>query len=87
VSKWQDLVTASLIGTERAVVPPVEIPGLAAVAGGTAADDADPADLLLDRVALMTAARRAGQRPGPVEPLPVCEPDRRPVVSTAAGRG
>jgi len=97
VSKWQDLVTTSLIGTERAVVPVVEIPGLARAAaagpvpgppeaGGTAADDADPARLLLDSAALMTAARRAGQRPGRAEPLPVCEPDRRPTVSPAAGR-
>jgi len=109
VSKWQDLVTTSLIGTERAVVPVVEIPGLARVAtagpdpgapeagampgpvpwpraaGGTAGD-ADPAELLLDQAALMTAARRAGQRPGRAEPLPVCEPDRRPTVSPAAGR-
>jgi len=34
----------------------------------------------------MTAARRAGQRPGRAEPLPVCEPDRRPAVGRAAGR-
>ena len=27
MSTWQDLVTASLIGTERAPVPPVRIPG------------------------------------------------------------
>jgi Family of unknown function (DUF5691) len=86
VSKWQDLVTASLIGTERAVVPVVEIPGLARVAApGPAGNGADPAELLLDRAALMTAARRAGQLPGCAEALPVCEPDRRPVVSQAAG--
>jgi Family of unknown function (DUF5691) len=114
MSKWKDLVTASLIGTERAVVPRVEIPGLATVdtasamaplgripgspeAGDAAREPAegqvnlvegpvDSAGMLLDRAALMTAARRAGQRPGPAEPLPACEPDPGPVVSPAAAR-
>jgi hypothetical protein len=149
MSKWKDLVTASLIGTERAVVPRVEIPGLAAVdtasamaplarlpgspgsrdavrepaAGpvgpaegpvssaegpvssaegpvssaegpvssaegpvGLAEGPVDPAGMLLDQAALMTAARRAGQRPGPAEPLPGCEPDPGPAVSPAAAR-
>jgi hypothetical protein len=114
MSKWKDLVTASLVGTERAVVPRVEIPGLATVdtasamaplgripgspeAGDAAREPAegqvnlvegpvDSAGMLLDRAALMTAARRAGQRPGPAEPLPACEPDPGPVVSPAAAR-
>ena len=107
MSNWRDLVTASLIGTERAVVPQVEIPGLAPVDTASAvtpparlprslaADEAvrepgkapvDPAGVLLDRAALMTAARRAGQRPGPAEPLPACEPDPGPAVSPAAAR-
>ena len=135
MSKWKDLVTASLIGTERAVVPRVEIPGLATVdtasamaplvrlpgspgsrdavrepaAGpvgpaegpvssaegpvssaegpvGLAEGPVDPAGMLLDQAALMTAARRAGQRPGPAEPLPGCEPDPGPAVSPAAAR-
>jgi hypothetical protein len=81
MSSWSDLVTASLIGTERAVVPAVAIPGLP-----PAADEAgDPAVVLLDRAALLTAARRAGRRPDRAEPLPACEPDPRPVVSQAAG--
>jgi hypothetical protein len=46
----------------------------------------DPAAVLLDRAALLTAARRAGRWPDPVEPPPVCEPDPRPLVSRAAGR-
>jgi hypothetical protein len=79
VSGWQDLVTASLIGTERAVVPAAEIPGAPAPAGP------DPAAVLLDRAALLTAARRAGRRPGHAEPLPLAEPDPRPAVSPAAG--
>ena len=87
MSTWQDLVTASLIGTERAVVPPVQIPGWpggddAAAGSGRS----DPADLLLGRAALLTAARRAGRVPDRAEPLPVAGPDPRPAVSQAAGR-
>jgi hypothetical protein len=82
MSTWHDLVTASLIGTERTVVPAVGIPGLA-----PAEDDAgDPAAVLLDRAALLTAARRAGRQPDHAEPLPVCEPDPRPAMNPAAGR-
>jgi Family of unknown function (DUF5691) len=82
MSTWHDLVTASLIGTERSAVPAAAIPGLP-----PAGDDAgDPAAVLLDRAALLTAARRAGRRPDGAEPLPVCEPDPRPVVSPAAAR-
>jgi hypothetical protein len=44
----------------------------------------DPAVALLDRAALLTAARRAGRRPDDVEPLPVCEADARPEVSRPA---
>ncbi len=104
MSGWQDLVTESLIGTERAVVPAADIPGAPAPADAAPADlnpDATPADLnpdaartdlspdpaavLLDRAALLTAARRAGRRPGHVDPLPLAEPDPRPAVSPAAG--
>jgi hypothetical protein len=80
MANWKDLVTASLIGTERAVVPPADVPGLPAVED----DAADPAAVLLDRAALLTAARRAGRRPGRAEPLPACEPDPRPAVSPPA---
>jgi hypothetical protein len=82
VSTWHDLVTASLIGTERSPVPAVGIPGLLPAEDGTG----DPAAVLLDRAALLTVARRAGRRPGQAEPLPVSEADSRPVVSRAAGR-
>lgn len=82
MSSWHDLVTASLIGTERAVVPAVAIPGLPSLAE----DAGDPAADLLDRAALLTAARRAGRPPDRAEPLPVCEPDPRPAVNQAAGR-
>ncbi len=80
MSTWHDLVTASLIGTERTGVPPVGIPGLPSAGD----DTGDPAAVLLDRAALLTAARRAGRRPDRAEPLPVCEPDPRPAVGPAA---
>jgi hypothetical protein len=83
VSTWHDLVTASLIGTERSAVPAVAIPGLPPAEDD---DPGDPAAVLLDRAALLTAARRAGRRPARAEPLPVCEPDARPAVSPAAAR-
>ena len=51
MSAWRDLVTASLIGTERSVVPAVGIPGLPL----TEDDPGDPAAVLLDRAALLTA--------------------------------
>ena len=82
MSTWHDLVTASLIGTERTLVPAVGIPGPAPAED----DTGDPAAVLLDRAALLTAARRAGRRPARAEPLPVCEPDPRPAVNPAAGR-
>ena len=84
VSAWQDLVTASLIGTERSAVPPAAIPGVPT--SDPASPAGDPAAVLLDRAALLTAARRAGRRPGQAEPLPMCEPDPRPLVSRGAGR-
>jgi hypothetical protein len=82
MSAWQELVTASLIGTERTAVPPAPVPGL------PAAPDApdDPAAELLDRAALLTVARRGGRPPERVEPLPAAEPDLAPPVSPAAGR-
>jgi len=98
VSAWQDLVTASLIGTERAEVPVSTVPGLPfpADAGphGTGPHDAgpddagpdDPAACLLDRAALLTVARRGGRPAGQAEPLPAAEPDQAPAVSPAAGR-
>ena len=85
MSTWQDLVTASLIGTERAAVPLAPVPGLpfpADAPGGPA----DPAALLLDRAALLTAARRGGRPAGRAEPLSAAEPDSAPPVSQAAAR-
>ncbi len=90
MSAWQDLVTASLLGTERAAVPAVPVPGAPgrasvpdAQAPGIAAD---PAALVLDQAALLTAARRGGRRPEQAEPLAAAAPDTVPSVSRAAGR-
>ncbi|MGH3254253.1 MAG: DUF5691 domain-containing protein [Streptosporangiaceae bacterium] len=84
MSTWQDLVTASLIGTERSPVPPAGIPGV--LTPDPASPGRDPAAILLDRAALLTAARRAGRRPDQAEPPPAAEPDPRPAVSRTAGR-
>ena len=81
MSTWQDLVTASLIGTERSAVPPVALPGVPTPADAPA----DPAAILLDRAALLTVARRGGRPPEQAEPLRVAEPDPEPAVSRAAG--
>ena len=62
------------------MVPAVAVPGLPPAED----DTGDPAAILLDRAALLTAARRAGRQPDRVEPLPACEPDPRPIVSPAA---
>ena len=64
------------------MVPAVGIPGLSPPDD----DTGDPAAVLLDRAALLAAARRAGRRPDRSEPLPVCEPDARPAMKPAAGR-
>ena len=91
MSTWQDLVTASLIGTERVSVPPVRIPGWPATDNpstddlGAAEMLRDPAGMLLDQAALLTAGRRAGRPAGRAEPLPAAGPDPRPLVSPAAG--
>jgi len=88
VSTWQDLVTASLIGTERTGLPDTGVPGQPGPADArrpTQAPD-DPAALLLDRAALLTVARRGGRPAGHAEPPPEAEPDPAPAVSPAAGR-
>jgi hypothetical protein len=88
MSAWQDLVTASLIGTERAAVPAIPIPG----APTWASAPADPAALVLDRAALLTAARRGGRQPGRAEPAVAAgpavtaDPETAAAVSWAAGR-
>ena len=82
MSTWQDLVTASLIGTERAAVPLVAVPGVPTPADAPA----DPAAILLDRAALLTVARRGGRLAERAEPVPAADPDPAPAVSPAAVR-
>jgi hypothetical protein len=82
MSTWQDLVTASLIGTERFAVPLVAVPGVPTPADAPA----DPAAILLDRAALLTVARRGGRQAEQAEPLSPAEPDPAPAVGQAAAR-
>ena len=82
MSTWQDLVTASLIGTERSAVPLVAVRGVPTPADALA----DPAAILLDRAALLTVARRGGRQAEQAEPLPPAEPDPAPAVGRAAAR-
>jgi hypothetical protein len=83
MSSWQDLVTASLLGTERVPVPATAVPGLPPQPGVDLSPD--PAAELLDRAALATVARRAGRRPDRAEPLTMAGADPAPTVSPAAG--
>ncbi len=82
MSNWQAVLSAALIGAERAVVPPP--PGAPVPPPDPASTD--PAGALLDHAALLTVARRAGQRAGVAEPPQPAAADPRPVVSPAAGR-
>jgi hypothetical protein len=69
--EWDELLAAALIGTERRRIPD---PG------------DDPAGTLLDRAAVLTAARRAGRLPDKADPPPPSEPDPRPLPGPAAVR-
>ena len=80
---WQDLVTASLLGTERVPVPATAGPGLSSHPGVDVA--ADPAAQLLDLAVLATVARRAGRLPDQAELPPAADVDPGPAVSPAAG--
>ena len=86
MSTWQDLVTASLLGTERSGVPRSGVPGLPLLGDAGPGPPDDPAALLLARAALLTVARRGGRPAGHAEPPPAAEPDPAPAVSPAAGR-
>ena len=82
---WGLLATAALLGTDRrpAPAPP---PGALADAIDRLAP-ADDAESVLTQVALLTAARRGGVRPGPaVGLLAPCPGDPRPSCPAAAAR-
>jgi hypothetical protein len=90
---WAELAAAALLGTDRRPPPP-PLPGaLAALGGDTSADPSggeaveppDDATRLLDQVALVTAARRAGVRPGSAPaPLAACPADPTPTTCPPA---
>ncbi|HZR48446.1 MAG TPA: DUF5691 domain-containing protein [Streptosporangiaceae bacterium] len=80
MSEWEAVLTAALIGSERAVVPPPP-PGFPKPEPST-----DPAATILDQAALLTVARRAGCRPKTAEPPAAAGDDPRPAVREAAGR-
>jgi hypothetical protein len=88
MNDWDELVAAALIGTERRPVPSVTVPGLPCEPEKPAGAELpqDDAARLLDRAALLTVARRAGQRPGRAEPLTPVAADPRPEVSLPAVR-
>ncbi|MEO9326009.1 DUF5691 domain-containing protein [Nocardioides sp. C4-1] len=75
---WDDLVTASLVGTGRRTVPAWP-PGLAVREG------ASPEERLLDAAAVGGALRRAGRVPARrADPLEQAGPDRRPAPPARA---
>ncbi len=80
---WGQLATVALLGTDRRPAPePPPGPLADAVARLAPADDAES---VLVQVALLSAARRAGFRPGePVALLAPCPPDDRPPCPPAA---
>lgn len=69
-----------------AAAAPAAAPGDRARGHAAPDDPARAAAELLDRAALLVAARRAGQLLGRGEPLPPAGPDNCPEVSLAAGR-
>ena len=79
---WTELVTTSLLGTDRRDPPE---PG--GMIGDLVADTAraDPSARMLAAVAACTAVRRAGVRPAdPIDPLAPPTPDDRPECVPAA---
>ena len=81
---WAASVTSALLGTSRRPPPPHPGPPLH---GFGDAGGADPAEALLDRLAALTVARRAGAAlVAAPPPLPPCPPDHRPPCPPAAAR-
>jgi hypothetical protein len=82
---WHELVTVSLLGTDRREPPPAP-PGPLADAVADALRDT-PSGRMLAHVAVTAVARRAGLRPGaPVPPPLPPAADARPAVPPAAAR-
>lgn len=85
MSGWQDLISTSLIGTERRALPTPTTPGFPAP-GELSGDTVRGAAQLLDRAALLVVARRAGQLPGHADPVAPASADSCPEASMAAGQ-
>ncbi len=82
---WSGLATTALLGSGRRPVPDAPTGAVADLV--TDRTGVDPAESVLDQVALLAAARRAGLRPNPAVPLLVpCPVDPRPVCPPAAVR-
>ena len=84
---WNDLVSAALVGTARRPVQLAPAPvAIADVAARLSSDD--PAAVLLDLAALVTATRRAGRRalPPPSLSVPAPPEQQQPVGRLAASR-
>jgi len=82
---WHELVTASLLGTDRREPPPPPPGGVADVVADTVRDT--PSGRMLADVAATVVARRAGLRPHPATTaLAAAPPDDRPMIRAAAAR-
>jgi hypothetical protein len=82
---WHELVTVSLLGTDRRDPPPAPAGGVADVVADARRDT--PSGWMLADVAATVAARRAGLRPAPPEaPLQPPVADGRPIAPPAAAR-
>lgn len=82
---WAALVTASLLGTDRRDPPAPPAGPLGDLVADAVA--ATPSERMLDTVAAVVAARRAGFVPGaPADRLAPPEPDHRPMCPLAAVR-
>jgi hypothetical protein len=82
---WHELVTVSLLGTDRREPPPAPAGPLADVVADAVRDT--PSGRMLAHVAATTVARRAGLRPAPPVAPPVApEPDARPMIRPVAAR-
>ncbi len=83
-TEWSGLVNAAVLGTDRKPVP-IPRPGWESLGRGS--DGVDPAVELLDRVASVVTARRAGIQPAPAPaPMPAAPVDDRPICSRGAAR-
>ncbi len=80
---WRRVASVALLGADRRPVPPVPAGPIGDLLGGRR--PADGAEALAELAAALTVVRRAGMRPGPIQPLlvpPTVDP--RPTCPQAA---